>query len=142
MNLICALVQLLMESWWSLCTYLLEIEHHGRPSRVLVGYGLQNTLVCNEMIVKSGPERDSYISGSLTWNQKIERLWRDVIRCVAAMFYYMFYGILDLENPVHLFTLHNVFFSRANVALNEFMEAFNNLWLSTDTPNKIWYNRT
>ena len=88
------------------------------------------------MIVKSGPERDSYIAGSLTWNQKIERLWRDVIRCVAAMFYYMFYGILDLENPVHLFMLHNVFFSRANVALNEFMEAFNNLWLSTDTQIK------
>ena len=98
------------------------------------------------MVATRGPGRGSYIAGSSTRNQRIERLWRDLFRCVAAKFYYMFYGleqtsILDLENPV--FTLHYVFLPRFNIALNEFMEAYNNHRLSTErnwTPNQIWYN--
>ena len=93
------------------------------------------------MVATRGPGRGSYIAGSSTRNQRIERLWRDLFRCVAAKFYYMFYGleqtsILDLENPV--FTLHYVFLPRFNIALNEFMEAYNNHRLSTEdnwTPN-------
>ena len=31
--------------------------------------------------------------GSLTRNQKIERVWRDVFRCVCDVFYYTFYAM-------------------------------------------------
>ena len=129
--------------------FLISAEHHGWPSHIRVDYGVENTLVCDKMVAKRGPGRGSYTAGSSTRNQRIERLWRDVFRCVATMmFYYMFYGleqsgILDLENPVHLFMLHYVFLQRINVALNEFMEAYNNHRLSTEhnwTRNQIWFN--
>ena len=117
--------------------FLISVEYHGWPSRIRVDYEVENTLVCDEMVAKRGPGRNSYIAGSSTRNQRTERLWRNVFRCVAAMFYHMFYGleqggILDLENPVHLFTLHYVFLPRINIALNEFMEACNNHRLSIE----------
>ena len=52
-------------------------------------------------------------------------------------------GILDVENPIHIFTLHLVFTSRINTALTEFANMFNNHRLSTEhgwTPNQIWLN--
>ena len=100
------------------------------------------------MVAKRGSGGGSYIAGSSTQNQRTERLWHGVFRSVAAMFYYRFYGlkqsgILDLESPVHLFTLHYVFLPRINIALNELMETYNNHRLSTEhnwIPNQIWYN--
>ena len=66
------------------------------------------------MVQVRGEERGSFIAGPLIHNQQIERLWRDVFRCVSLLYYYTFYGmelsgILDADNPVHLFTFHLVF---------------------------------
>ena len=63
------------------------------PSRIRVDYGVENVMVCDAMIEKRGAGRGSYIAGSSTRNQRIERLWRDVFRCVAVIFYYSFYGM-------------------------------------------------
>lgn len=52
-------------------------------------------------------------------------------------------GILDVENPIHLFALHLVFTRRINIALKEFLAMFNNHKLSTEnnwTPNQVWSN--
>ena len=81
-------------------------------------------------------------------NQRIERLWRDVFRCICQMFYHTFYAmkqsdILDIENHVHLFALHLTFLKRINFALTEFQEMYNNHRLSTEngwTPNQKWLN--
>lgn len=78
-----------------------------------------------------------YNVGSSTQNQRIECLWRDVFRCVTAMFYYIFHGlvqrgILDLEIPVHLFMLHYVFLPWINVALNKSMGVYSNHRLFTE----------
>lgn len=52
-------------------------------------------------------------------------------------------GILDLDNPIHMFALHLVYQPRINLSLQEFMHAFNNHRLSTEhgwTPSQIWIN--
>ena len=118
------------------------------PSRIRVDYGVENVLICDAMVERRGEGRGSFIAGPSTHNQRIERLWRDVFRCVAAAFYYAFYameqtGLLDVNNPVHMFALHLVFTPRINFALKEFMEAFNAHRLSSEhswSPNQIWIN--
>ena len=108
----------------------------------------ENVLVCDEMVLRRGDGRGSFIAGPSTRNQRIERLWRDVYRCVCHFFYYLFYAmeqtrILDLDNPLHMVALHLVFTDRINTALKEFADMFNNHRLSTEqgwTPNQIWMN--
>ena len=128
--------------------FLESISNHGGywPSRIRVDYGVENVLICDAITEKHGGGRGSCIAGSSTRNQRIERLWRDVFRCVAATFYYVFYaleqeGLLDVENPIHIFTLHLVYKQRINFSLAEFFGAHNNHRLSTEqnwTPNQIW----
>ena len=133
-----------------LSLFLDAIGEHGGiwPSRVRVDHGVENVLVCEAMVAKQGADRGSFIAGSSTRNQRIERLWRDVFRCVAVAFYYAFYameqtGILDVENPIHLFALHLVYLPRINYALEELKKLYNDHRLSSEqnwTPNQIWSN--
>ena len=60
------------------------------PSRIkgdYHDYGVSNTAVRHTMVADRGRV------GSLTRNQKIERVWRDVFRCVCDVFYYTFYAM-------------------------------------------------
>ena len=63
-------------------------NHELWPSRIRVDYGVENVLICDEMVAHWGEGRRSFIAGSSTSNQRIERLWRDVYRCVCHFFYY------------------------------------------------------
>ena len=61
----------------------------------------------------------SMITGSSVHNQHIERLWRDIHRCVTTLYYRLFYfmeqqGILDPLNEVQLFALQYVYLPRIN----------------------------
>lgn len=63
-------------------------------------------------------------------NQRIERFWRDVFRCVCYLFYYVFYvlediGLFNIENLMDLFVLYLIFILRINVVFYEYMEVFN-----------------
>ena len=130
--------------------FLTSINNHDGywPSRIRVDYGVENVLICDAITQKHGEGRGSCIAGPSTRNQRIERLWRDVFRCVAAAFYYVFYaleqtGLLDVENPIHIFTLHLIYKPRINFSLGEFCRAHNDHRLSTEqnwTPNQIWNN--
>ena len=109
---------------------------------------MENTAVCDTMVAVRGEGRGSFIAGSSTRNQRIERLWRDVFRCICHLFYYIFYameqtGVLDVENPIHMFTLQYVYLARINNALSEWMVSFNDHPIQTEhnwSPNQMWLN--
>ena len=76
------------------------------------------------------------LTGSSTHNERIERLWRDVFRCVAVLFYEAFQFLendhkLDSLNEIDLWCLHYVFLPRINEALQCFVESWNNHPMST-----------
>ena len=54
----------------------------GVPFRVRSHKRGENQLVCYFMVSHRGPGRSSHIAGSSAHNPRIERLWRDVYRCV------------------------------------------------------------
>ena len=126
------------------------VAHDGGlwPSRIRVDYGVENVAVCDAMVAIRGAGRGSFIAGSSHRNQRVERLWRNVFRCICHLFYYTFYaleqsGMLSIENPVELFCLHYVFLPRINEALKEWMRCHNDHPLATEhnwSPNQIWLN--
>lgn len=129
--------------------FLKAVEKDGLwPSRIRVDYGVENVQVCDAMVEARGEGRGSFIAGSSTRNQRIERLWRDVFRCVCHLFYYVFYamedtGLLNIENPIDIFALHLTFTPRINLALHEYMEAFNHHKVRTAhhwSPYQMWVN--
>lgn len=119
---------------------------HQWPSRIRVDRGVENVSICDAMVAARGAGRGSYIAGPSTRNQRIERLWRDVFRCVCYIFYYVFYGmeqsqILDVENNVQMWVLQKIFLPRINQSLYEFMSAFNEHKIRTagyQSPNQMW----
>ena len=133
-----------------LTLFLEAIDNDGGlwPSRIRVDRGVENVLVCEAMVMARGEGRGSFIPGSSTHNQRIERLWRDVYRCVCHMYYYVFYGmemsgILNPEDSMHLFALHLVYLPRINHALDEYKEALNHHAVRTEnnwTPYQMWLN--
>ena len=131
--------------------FLEATEKYSWPSRIRTDHGGENVLVWQHMIEKRGEGRgsvNSVLSGSSTQNQRIERLWRDLFRCVCSTFYYTFVameeeGILDRDNDLHKFILYFVFLPRINVAIDSFVNAWNRHPMTTEhnwLPEQMWVN--
>lgn len=110
--------------------FISAVKQYHLPSRVRSDQGGENILVAQHMIEQRGAERNSMITGSSVHNQRIERLWRDMHRCVTVLFYKLFYfleqyDMLDPLNDEHLYALHYVYLPRINQALDKFRHGWN-----------------
>ena len=77
------------------------------------------------------------ITGSSVHNQRIERLWRDMHRCVTVFYYRLFYymehqNYLDPDNTLHRYALRYTYLPRINRSLQMFVEGWNHHGICTE----------
>ena len=128
-----------------LSDFISAVHVHGLPERIRTDQGWENVGVWRYMAEQHGTTA-AVITGSSTHNERFERLWRDVYRCVASLFYNTFYSLegenkLDPNNEIDLYCLHYVYLPRINLALQSFIESWNNHPVSTEgnlTPNQLF----
>lgn len=68
------------------------VDKFGLPPKVKSDLGGENVDVWRYTIAQHGDNK-VVITGSSTHNEHIERLWRDVFRCVGQTFYDIFYAL-------------------------------------------------
>ena len=108
----------------------------GIPDKVRSDKGGENTDVWCYMLHYNNMQALSVITGSSTHNERIERLWCDVFRCVGQIFYNLLYGLedddfLDPLNDTDLFCVHYAILPQVNRCLEEFTESWNHHSLSS-----------
>ena len=116
--------------------FLEGVSVYGEPARVRSDHGGENVEVWRHMLsLKNDPS--CVLTGRSTHNERVERLWRDVTRCVSTTFIDTFNsleaeGVLDPLNEVDMFCLHFVYIPRVNKCLADFQGSWNCHPLSTE----------
>ena len=114
------------------------VQRFQLPSRVRGDRGGENRRVCDFMIEHHrGTGRHSYIAGTSTHNNRIERLWRDVRQHTINAYITLFRSLenddnMNINNPLQLFTLQYLFLPRINQSLALFANIWNNHKLRTE----------
>ena len=116
--------------------FLEGILAYGTPVRVRSDHGGENIDVWRHMLSLYNNSA-CVVTGKSTHNERIERMWRDVTRCVSNSFIDTFTALeaeymLDPLNEVDIFCLHFVFIPRINKHLTEFQGSWNYHPLSTE----------
>lgn len=96
-----------------MASFYQDVCNYGVPDKVRSDCGGENTQVWGYMIEQKHCE-SAILVGSSTHNQRIERLWCDVYRCVSVLYADLFREMesdnrLSSLNEVDLFCLHVVF---------------------------------
>ena len=120
-----------------LCVFREAVDQFGLPQRVRTDQGGENADICRYLYEAHYQDPSAILVGSSTHNEQIERLWRDVFRCVSQHYYELFYDLegrrkLDPLNDTDLYCLHFVFLPRIAKHLKEFQESWNHHSLSTE----------
>lgn len=123
------------------------VNQFGLPHQVRSDHGGENVAVWRNMIAAHNHDFSCVLTGSSVHNQRVERLWRDVRRCVVSTFADTFRklesdGFLDPLNEVDLYCLHFVFLPRIQRCVTEFRESWNHHTLSSEgnmTPYQLFY---
>lgn len=123
------------------------VSTYGLPNSVRTDHGGENVDVWRFMLATHNNDLSSVITGSSTHNERIERLWRDVFRCVASVYYQIFRELeenhtLDPLNELDLYCLHYVYLPRINQSLTEFKDSWNEHAISTEgnmTPHQLFF---
>ena len=121
------------------------VQEHGLPTHIRSDLGRENIDVWRCMMEQQS-NTSCVITGSSTHNERVERLWRDVYRCVVVLFHDTFKlleadGKLDPLNEVDVYCLHYVYIPRIQQTLDSFVESWNNHAISTEnnfTPNQLY----
>ncbi|XP_038827387.1 uncharacterized protein LOC120026736 [Salvelinus namaycush] len=113
------------------------ITSYGVPSRVRCDRVVKTTISVTSVEQFRGGERESALRGRSTHNQRIERLWGDVWHGVSNIYHDLFTfleteQIIDINNEVHLWTLHFVFLPQVNRDLAVFASQWNHHGLRTE----------
>ena len=113
------------------------VFEYGLPTRIRSDLGGENVEVWRYMVREHSNDASCVIVGSSTHNERIERLWRDVHRCVLKPFGNHFrhleeIGFLDPLNEIDIFCLHTCYLPRIDKCIRSFQEAWNNHRLSTE----------
>lgn len=116
--------------------FLGALQAYGLPSRVRSDHGGENIDIWRYMLDMYN-DATCVLTGKSTHNERIERMWRDVTRCVSSSFIDTFNDLesenmLDPLNEVDIFCLHFVFVPRINKHLADFQGSWNCHPLSTE----------
>lgn len=130
-----------------LCLFQEGVSTYGLPNTVRSDCGGENVDVWRYMILTHNLDYSTVLTGSSVHNQRVERLWRDVHRCVVSTFSELFRGLerdglLNPLNEVDLYCLHFIFKPRINKCLSEFKESWNQHGLSSEgnmTPYQLFF---
>lgn len=130
-----------------LSCFLDGVSKYGLPQRVHSDHGGENIEVWKYVIAARGGDASCILTGSLTHNERIEHLWRDVHRSVTSTYAEVFRclesdSLLDPLNEVDLYCLHFIYLPRIGKSLTEFHNSWNCHSLSTEgskTPHQLFF---
>ncbi|ORZ33391.1 hypothetical protein BCR44DRAFT_27171 [Catenaria anguillulae PL171] len=126
------------------------VEEHGLFHRVLCDNGTENHLVCfvqehilRPFVPRSSPHSKVVNRVSSVHNVRIEYIWGDVNRRVSetvrwSLDYLRQIGVIDLDNPVHIYCVSTMTVQVVQAMLDNFVRAYNEHHVSrVGIPNKI-----
>ena len=83
-----------------LSNFTAAVNFHGLPNQIRTDLGGENVEIWRYM-VEQHSSRTAVITGASTHNQRIERLWRDVYRCVGVIFMKYFINLKTRGASIH-----------------------------------------
>ena len=100
-------------------------------------------MVAQYMLQHRGTNRRSMITGSSTYNQRIERLWCDVHRSVTSLYYRLFLEQqhLDPLNKQDIFALQYVYVPGINRAICTFQDGWKHHGILIYRLNNFLHNK-